>query len=82
MLTHNEVYYPHTKKRHQLSKEYVEAITPSRWNLPVATELWQHRAMVTGWDILACPPERAHLLTDAISKIYESRKELLAQEPH
>jgi len=76
-LTHSDVYYPHTKKRHALSKSYVKAITPSRWKLPVADELFYDRAVLTSWHFLACPPRRAHLLTDAIAKIYENRAELL-----
>ena len=76
-LSHSEVYYPHTKKRHQLSADYVQAITPSRWPLPVADDVWQNQAVVTGWSIFACPPERAACLTDAIAKVYEHRRELL-----
>jgi len=77
-LPHSEVYYPHTKPRHHLSREYVEAITPSRWDLPVCESVWRDRAVLCGWGIYACPPRRAHLLTDAIVKIYENREELLS----
>jgi len=41
-LSHSEVYYPQTKKRHHLSQSYLEAITPSRWPLPVTEDLWQN----------------------------------------
>ena len=75
-LSHSEVYFPHTKKRHHLSAAYVRAITPSRWKLPAAEALWKDRAVLTGWQFLACPPERAHRLTDAIVKIYENRADL------
>jgi L-glutamine:2-deoxy-scyllo-inosose/3-amino-2,3-dideoxy-scyllo-inosose aminotransferase len=75
-LNHSEVYYPHTKRRHQLSKEYVRAITPSRWKLPVAEALWRERAVTSGWAIFGTAPARAHLLTDAIAKLYEHRGEL------
>ncbi|MCI0515887.1 DegT/DnrJ/EryC1/StrS family aminotransferase [candidate division KSB1 bacterium] len=77
-LSHSEVYYPHTKQRHHLSREYLEAITPSRWHLPVADELWQNRAVLAQWPIFGCPPSRTHLLTDAIEKIYSQRQALLA----
>lgn len=76
-LHHSEVYYPHTKKRYRLSQSHVEAITPSRWQLPVAEDIWQNRAILANWPIYACPPDRARLLTDAIVKIYENRQELL-----
>jgi len=76
-LNHSEVYYPHTKKRHKLSKNYVKAITPSRWKLPVVEDLWRDRAVVTGWGIYACPTRRAKLLTDAVAKIHENRAEIL-----
>jgi dTDP-4-amino-4,6-dideoxygalactose transaminase len=76
-LSHSEVYYPHTKKRHNLNKEYLEAITPSRWNLPVADHVWQNRAVLADWSIFGCQPKRAKLLTDAIVKIYENRHALL-----
>jgi L-glutamine:2-deoxy-scyllo-inosose/3-amino-2,3-dideoxy-scyllo-inosose aminotransferase len=77
-LSHSEVYYPHTKKRHQLNPEYVAAITPSRWQLPVADDLWANQAVLALWKIFQCAPEKAHLVTDAITKIYANRHELLA----
>jgi L-glutamine:2-deoxy-scyllo-inosose/3-amino-2,3-dideoxy-scyllo-inosose aminotransferase len=77
-LNQSEVYFPHTKRRHQLNSSYVRAITPARWDLPVAEELYHHRAVLTPWRILACPPSRAHLLTEAIAKIHSHRHELLA----
>lgn len=76
-LSHSEVYYPHTKKRHRLNRSYLKAITPSRWKLPVADDLWLNKAVVSPWDIYACPPGRARLLTDAIVKIHENRHDLL-----
>jgi len=79
-LNHSELYYPHTKKRYQLSKQYVKAITPSRWELPVAEGLWKDRAVISGWAIYGLAPSRAHLLTEAIAKICEHRHELLAGE--
>lgn len=77
-LNQSDVYYPHTKKRHQLSPEYVAAITPSRWELPVAEDLWRNQVVMAQWHILGCPAARASLLTDAIAKIYEARDVLLA----
>jgi L-glutamine:2-deoxy-scyllo-inosose/3-amino-2,3-dideoxy-scyllo-inosose aminotransferase len=78
-LNHSDVYYPHTKKRHRLSKSYVKAITPSRWYLPEAEALWKDRAIVTDWSVYGTAPSRAPLLTDAIVKIHENRHELLAK---
>ena len=75
-LSHSDLYTPHLKKRHNLSEEYLKAITPSRWNLPVADDLWQNRAVVTLWQIYGCPQDKASLLTDAIVKIYENKDEL------
>ncbi len=76
-LNRSDLYYPHTKKRHQINPDYVEAITPSRWDLPVAEDLWQNRIVVTHWPIFGTAPERAHVLTDAIGKIYELRHQLI-----
>ena len=76
-LSHSDLYTPHTKKRHQLNATYLKAITPSRWKLPVADDLWQNKAIVTLWQIYGCPQDRAHLLTDAIAKIYENRTDIL-----
>jgi hypothetical protein len=42
----------------------------------VAEELFKNRAVLVGWGFYGCPPGRAHLLTDAIAKIYENRDEL------
>lgn len=77
-LPHSEVYSPQMKKRHKLSREYLKAITPSRWDLPGVEELWRHRAVLSAWPIYGLPPKRAHLLTDAIAKLYENREELLS----
>ncbi len=79
-LNHSEVYFPHTKRRHQLSKGYVRAITPARWRLPVAECLHRHRAVLAPWRILACPPQRAPLLREAIAKIHKHRTDLLAAQ--
>ena len=79
-LPHSEVYAPHTKRRHHLSRAYVKAITPSRWDLPECEAAWRDRAVVTGWSVYACPPSRARLLTDAIAKIHENRSELLRKK--
>lgn len=80
-LHHSEVYFPHTKRRHCLSRAYLRAITPSRWHLPVCERLWRHRAVVCSWRAAGpCPPSRARWVTDAIAKIHEHRAELLATE--
>lgn len=76
-LNRSEVYYPHTKKRHQLSESYQKSINPSRWDLPVANDIWANRAVLTQWNIFGCPPDQAHLLTDSIVKIYENRDQLI-----
>jgi L-glutamine:2-deoxy-scyllo-inosose/3-amino-2,3-dideoxy-scyllo-inosose aminotransferase len=76
-LNTGELYTPHLKKRHRISKAYEKAITPSRWDLPNANDLWRNRAVISPWNIYACPPSRARYLTDAIAKIHENRQELL-----
>jgi len=76
-LNHSEVYYPHTKKRHALSEAYLRAITPSRWELPVAEDVWKNRAVLTQWNVFGCPAEKTTLFTDAVAKIHEHRGELL-----
>jgi len=78
-LNHSSLYRPHTKKRHQLSRSYRKAIDPSRWSLPVCEQLYTRRAVISSWSILATPPRRARYLTDAIVKVFENRKELLAR---
>jgi L-glutamine:2-deoxy-scyllo-inosose/3-amino-2,3-dideoxy-scyllo-inosose aminotransferase len=79
-LNRSDVYYPQTKRRHQLGSEYVERITPSRWDLPVATDLWENRIVLAHWPIFGIASERTALLTDAVSKIYEYRRELAGVE--
>jgi dTDP-4-amino-4,6-dideoxygalactose transaminase len=78
-LNHSEIYSPQTKKRHALSRAYLKAITPSRWNLPAAEALWKDRAVVTSWTFYGLAPSRAHLLTDAVAKIYANRSDLLTK---
>jgi L-glutamine:2-deoxy-scyllo-inosose/3-amino-2,3-dideoxy-scyllo-inosose aminotransferase len=75
-LSHSELYYPHTKRRHALSRGYLRAITPSRWDLPVADALWKDGAVLTGWPIFGLAPARAPLLTEAVAKLFENRDEL------
>jgi L-glutamine:2-deoxy-scyllo-inosose/3-amino-2,3-dideoxy-scyllo-inosose aminotransferase len=75
-LHHSELYYPQTKKRHAISRQHLRAITPSRWELPVADALYNDRAIMCGWSIYGLAPARAHLVTDAIAKLYENRAEL------
>jgi len=77
-LHHSELYYPQTKKRHAISKAHLRAITPSRWDLPVADALYNDRAIMCGWSIYGLAPGRAHLLTDAIAKLHENRGELVS----
>ncbi len=76
-LNHSEVYYPHTKKRHALTRNYLKAITPERWKLPACEHLWRDGAIVTGWRIFGVPAKFSCLLSEAIAKIYKSRTELL-----
>jgi hypothetical protein len=76
-LNHSEVYFPHTKPRHRLSRAYLRAITPSRWQLPVAEKLWRDWAVLTSWGVYACPPSRAGLLTEAIARIHRQRSALV-----
>ncbi len=75
-LHHSELYTPHTKRRHQISAAYTRAITPSRWKLPVAHDIWENRAVITLWQIYGLAPSRAHFLSDAIAKLHENRAEL------
>jgi len=76
-LHRSEVYYPHTKKRHQLSAEYTSAIDPSRWDLPVADEFRENRIVLGHWSIFGCGDDGPDLLTQAIAKIHEHRHELM-----
>jgi len=76
-LSHSSVYYPHTKKRHQWSKSYLKAITPSRWDLPVADELWKDSSVLTGWRILGCTADAPKKLTEAIGRLHDNREQLL-----
>jgi dTDP-4-amino-4,6-dideoxygalactose transaminase len=76
-LANSTTYNPTSKKRHKLGKKYLEAINPSRWKLPVTEDLIRGKAVVIPWwRILNTPPEKAGLLADAITKIYENRKKL------
>ncbi|MCK5739976.1 DegT/DnrJ/EryC1/StrS family aminotransferase [bacterium] len=74
-LNHSDFYYPQTKKRHQLSAEYVAAITPSRWELPECDAVFEN-AIISLWPLLGCPVTDAPLLTEAITKLYNNQDEL------
>jgi len=75
-LHRSEVYYPQTKRRHHLSHDYLAAIEPSRWSLPVVDELRERRTVLAHWPIFGCGDEGPQMLTDAITKIFENRHEL------
>lgn len=77
-LNDSPLYRPHTKKRTAISKEHLAAIDPARWVLPVAWEVFRNTAVLAHWDVSLLPPARLGLLTDAIGKLYEYRKELAA----
>jgi hypothetical protein len=77
-LNNSPLYFPHRKWKFSWSKEFVQAITPMQWHLPVAEGIVRNRGVVIGWRVLGCPLARAHLLADAIAKIHENRKELLS----
>lgn len=76
-LHRSEVYYPHTKKRHRLSPEYLAAIDPSRWSLPVADRLRENQIVLGHWSIFGCDDDGPNLLTEAVEKIHRHRHELL-----
>lgn len=75
-LNQSPYYFPHEKRRHHLSDEYVAAITPSRFELPVAEALWKSRIVQAHWPVFQLAPGDAPVLGDAISKIFENRHEL------
>ncbi len=79
-LHHSEVYYPHTKKRHRYSPEYAKSIDPLRWELPVAEQVWSREAVIAQWPIFNCEPDEASTLTDAITKVYDHRHELISAQ--
>jgi hypothetical protein len=80
-LNDSPYYFPHTKRRHQISGEYADAINPKRWALPQAEQVYRNRAVVAGWRFFGCARDRAHLLTDAIAKIHQHRNELRGYSP-
>ncbi|HNR67914.1 MAG TPA: DegT/DnrJ/EryC1/StrS family aminotransferase [bacterium] len=75
-LSHSEVYYPHSKKRHHLNKAYLGSISPSRWDLPICDDIWQNRAVLALWPVFGVAVEQVTLLTDAIAKLHKERDEL------
>jgi len=78
-LNNSKVYRPDTKRRHHLSKQYLRAINPRRWKLPVCESLYAERAVTASWHLLSTSTKRAKLLTDAVAKIHENRGELLSR---
>ncbi|MDP4094340.1 MAG: DegT/DnrJ/EryC1/StrS family aminotransferase [Bacillota bacterium] len=76
-LNMSEVYYPHLKRRHHLGRNYLESINPANYKLPSALDIWLNRAVVTRWYIFNSSVKEASYLSDAISKIYEHRKDLI-----
>jgi L-glutamine:2-deoxy-scyllo-inosose/3-amino-2,3-dideoxy-scyllo-inosose aminotransferase len=79
-LNNSSLYYPHTRKRYHISKQHLRKITPSRWKLPVARKVYEDIAVVAEWRLATIPVEKLSGLTDAIEKIYDSRKELIVAE--
>lgn len=77
-LNHSEVYDPQLKRRHALSREYLKAITPSRWELRVTNQVVGEEACLMYWKQgYAIPPKRAGLMTEAIAKLYANRAALV-----
>jgi L-glutamine:2-deoxy-scyllo-inosose/3-amino-2,3-dideoxy-scyllo-inosose aminotransferase len=76
-INESGLYRPGTKKRSKISREYLKAIDPRRWKLPVSRDVRRNSGMITGWNFSLMPVSRLPLFADAIEKIYDNRKELL-----
>lgn len=72
-----ELYAPLTKRRHHLSEEYVKAIDPERFRLPVCTKAFEDEAVCAHHKILLETGKDMDLIIEAIIKIRENVDEIL-----
>lgn len=72
-----DLYSPLTKKRHKISDEYVEAINPKRFDLPVATKAYRETSVCAHHKILLGTKEDMDKVAEAIIKIKDNIDQLI-----
>jgi L-glutamine:2-deoxy-scyllo-inosose/3-amino-2,3-dideoxy-scyllo-inosose aminotransferase len=70
-LNRSPLYQPRTKRRHRLSDEYWSALTPSRFDLPVAETAWSQEAVVLPHPVLM-HADAMGVVGDAVQRIRAS----------
>ncbi len=75
------LYKPHTKVRHNLGKEYWNAINPKRFDLPVCTDANKRSGVTVHHMGLMGPKKDMDDIAKAVEKVVENAAELKAWVP-
>ena len=74
-LNDSPYYRPHTKPRHQISADYVRAITPGQWDLP--RSLQAYRCGITIEQSAAREDRMGEVLPQAVALIHERAEQIV-----
>lgn len=75
------LFKPHTKVRHNLGKDYLQAIDQTRFKTPVAKEAHDQSGVAGHHQILMNKPEDMEVFAKAIKKIVDNIDELRTMKP-
>lgn len=75
-LHRSNLYRPLSKKTHRLNEDYVNAINPSRFNLPVCDRVFEDVAICIGQPALLMDDSGIDKLVDIFNKLWDNIDEL------
>lgn len=79
-LNNSALYRPLSKKTHKLNDEYVKAINPNRFDLPVLTKVFKEQYLGFDHPMFLGSQSEVDKIVDVFKKLYDNRGELLAYQ--
>lgn len=79
-LNQSPLFQPGSKRRHHLSPEYVTAIDPTQYDLPVAERAHETEGMLIAHQVLLGDPSELALVPEAVLRLQEHASELAKWE--
>ncbi len=75
-LNQSPLFQPGSKQRHHLSPEYVAAIDPTQYDLPVAQRAHETEGMLIAHQVLLADPSDLAIVPEAVLRLQEHAPEL------
>lgn len=79
-LNQSPLFQPGSKRRHHLSPEYVAAIDPTQYDLPIAQHAHETEGMLIAHQVLLADPSELALVPEAVLRLQEHASELAKWE--